>query len=257
MGKKKSSIGCLFWIALILLVLVIFLFNRKTIENVLETTGFLDLISRDKEAPAEVVEEPSAPEPEKRPVEQPPVTRPDPPVEEPEKQPLIVIETEPAEDPVSRPIERVEADEPESDKKLRKARLFYISVDDEGTISLQGIMRPVYYTDSPLTDTLNTLLKGLSPSELSKGLITLIPEGTVLKGVIIRNGVAYVDFNEKFRFNAFGRDGYLAQLKQVVYTSTEFATVGSVQILINGERHTYLGPEGVFIGDPLSRDAFN
>ena len=39
MGRKKSSIGCLFWTALVLLVLVIFLFNRSTIESVLDKTG--------------------------------------------------------------------------------------------------------------------------------------------------------------------------------------------------------------------------
>ena len=46
--KKKASIGCLFWIALILLVLVVFLFNRDRIENVLEATGFIDILNTEK-----------------------------------------------------------------------------------------------------------------------------------------------------------------------------------------------------------------
>ena len=37
---------------------------------------------------------------------------------------------------------------------------------------------------------------------------------------------------------------------------TEFNNVNAVQILIEGALNEYMGPEGSFIGEPLSRDDF-
>ena len=49
MAKKKSaSLGCLFWIAFILLVIVLFFFNRKNITEALEKTGASNLFSGGK-----------------------------------------------------------------------------------------------------------------------------------------------------------------------------------------------------------------
>ena len=72
---------------------------------------------------------------------------------------------------------------------------------------------------------------------------------------MVRDGTAFIDFNESFRFNSFGGEGYTSQLRQIVYTATEFQTVQSVQFLVDGERLSYLGPESPYIGDPLSRES--
>jgi spore germination protein GerM len=57
-------------------------------------------------------------------------------------------------------------------------------------------------------------------------------------------------------YNHYGIEGYAGQLKQIVFTATAFPNVQDVQILIEGEKHDYLGGEGVFIGSPLSRSSF-
>ena len=44
-----------------------------------------------------------------------------------------------------------------------------------------------------------------------------------------------------------------AQLRQVVYAATEFPSVKSVQILIEGTKVRYLGTEGMRMDTPLSR----
>ena len=72
----------------------------------------------------------------------------------------------------------------------------------------------------------------------------------------IKGNTAYIDFNEAFRFNSLGKEGMIAELKQVVYTATEFPTVKAVQILVEGEVTRYLGPEGVAIDKPLGRESF-
>jgi len=243
MKKKRTSVGCLFWIALILLVLVVFLINRKTIENVLKTTGFLDVITREKESgeetpPSVTIERPEEEKGEETDVQEP--------VQ------ILIPESEPQKEEETPGKEDI----PELPPQMRRSILYFVTVADDGSISLKNIVRPVYYEDSPLTETLRSLIKGLTPSELNSGMLTLIPDGTVLHSVTVNNGIAYTDFSEEFRFNRFGVEGYLAQLRQVVYTATEFPTVTGVQILINGKTHDYLGPEGISIARPLTRDSF-
>ncbi|HYW85288.1 MAG TPA: hypothetical protein VFB30_18650, partial [Spirochaetia bacterium] len=58
---------------------------------------------------------------------------------------------------------------------VRKARLFFVSVDPNGKLSSKSVIRSVQASDSPLRDTLETLLKGPTSSELNSGLLTMIP----------------------------------------------------------------------------------
>ena len=262
--NNKASIGCLFWIALILLVLVIFLFNRETIQNVLDETGFVEILQNETEDEPPEVEQVEAPEEtpagsDVEVIETPGSNEPAAAPEiaaEPESKPadetVIELKMEPAEPPP----ETATTENVEQDRKVRRSRMYFIEINDDGSIQLKDIVRPVYYEDSPLTETIKTLLEGLSSSELNMGLISLIPEETKLLSVSIKGGTAYLNFSDSFRFNSFGVEGYKAQLKQVVYTATEFNNIDAVQILIEGSLNEYMGPEGVFIGEPLSRGDF-
>ena len=145
---------------------------------------------------------------------------------------------------------------PNQDDKTRETRLFFVKVNTEGQIALKGLTRDISHTGSPLTETINTLLKGPSSDEINKGSLTLVPDGTRLLSARVEGNTAYLNFNEAFRFNSLGREGYLAQLKQIIYTATEFPNIDRVQILIEGAQKEYLGGEGIFVGDPLSRESF-
>jgi len=118
------------------------------------------------------------------------------------------------------------------------------------------VKRQVAISDSPLLDSLAALLQGPTEGELRRSLISLVPQGTRLLSAQVRGSTAYLNFNEAFMYNHYGIEGYAGQLKQIVYTSTAFPTVQDVQILIEGEKHDYLGGEGVYIGRPLSRNSF-
>jgi germination protein M len=246
MAKKKSKIGCLFWIALILLVIVIFLFNRERIKQVIESTGFTTFLSNRKEEKEEEKESIEVIR-EKKEQDEPKIIE----VEPDNQQPESVLEEKTAEQETGDPSAT------EAEKMHRNAKLYFIDVDDEGIISLQAVVRRVSFTDSPLTETVRALLQGMLPSELNMELINLIPENTRLLSIRVSDGTAYINFNEAFRFNSLGKEGYVAQIKQVVYTATEFSTVDSVQILIEGKTYEYLGPEGVFIGQSLTRNSFD
>ncbi|WP_147613479.1 GerMN domain-containing protein [Treponema pectinovorum] len=140
---------------------------------------------------------------------------------------------------------------------ISKQKLYFVYIGEDGVLSRKMINRQVERNNSPLLTNINLLLKGPSPEEDSKGYRSLIPNGTKILSASVRDGVAYLNFNEDFEFNTLGPDGYYAQLMQIVYTATEFSTVNSVQFLIEGQKKEYLGSEGVWIGSPLSRASFN
>lgn len=135
------------------------------------------------------------------------------------------------------------------------AKICFVAIDSDGPVIRKEVGRSVA-KDSPLTNCIISLLSGPTASESATGCRTLIPSGTRLYSASVKNGVATLDFSEEFEFNSYGVEGYLGQLMQIVYTATNFSTVDSVQILIEGQEKGYLGSEGVWIGSPLSRSSF-
>lgn len=158
-----------------------------------------------------------------------------------------------------KPAEKQEEKTPQKPKPTAttKAKLFFVQVDADGNVNRKSVVRQIPKSDSPLTDTIKALLAGPDSSEKA---MTLIPQGTRLLSATVRNGIAALNFSEEFEFNSIGADGYRAQLMQIVFTATEFATVESVQFLVNGQRKEYLGSgEDVYmwIGSPYTRSSFN
>lgn len=282
--KRRGRLGFLFWTAFILFVAVIYLANRDDITSVLESTQFVEIVStklrgddptvvverRQEPVPAaedasgdgsmedesegqrvrpEVVETPTGADessPSDRSATEP---TPEEPAEENEAestQTVTAVEQGPPEEP-----------EPEPFQRSRESKLYYIRVTEDGSIYPQAVTRPVAYSDSPMTETIKALLSGPTIDELNMGLLNLIPEGTQLRSAWVRDGVAYLNFNEAFRFNPMGVEGFLAQLQQVVFSTTEFSTIEEVQILIEGERVDYLGGDGIYVGEPLGRRHFS
>ena len=145
---------------------------------------------------------------------------------------------------------------PSAEARQTTARLFFIRVSDEGKIGHKSVLRRLPASSSPLTTAVNALIEGPRAGELTNDMMSLIPEGSKLLGARVEGGTAFLDFNEEFRFNALGIEGYRAQVEQLVYTVTEFPTVDQVQFLVEGQRIDYLGGEGFWVGAPLSREDF-
>ncbi len=294
--KRRTSIGVLFWIAFILLVLVIFLANRSNIEQVLESTGLVEVMrerfGRDVPTPADDDEPPAAQEPDAGDEDgEPPVVIGEPeaapsapgrieeadetppadsPADEgadssrstPESEPDPSVAEEPAEPTAAEPqrpagsAQREPSPDPARPNRFM-AGLYFIRVTEDGRTFPQRVVRPVYYSSSPLTQTIRTLIDGPSSRDLEDGLLNLIPEGTQLISAHVTDGVAFLNFNQSFRFNPLGAEGTVAQLLQVIYSSTEFPTIERVQFLVEGEQVDYLGGDGIYVGEPLGRDAFS
>ena len=229
-GADKVTI-ILIGIALILLVIIVIVMNRDVTRSVLPRR---ETVSTGNES-APVIERVETTQPEEPVVE------------------LGVPETveAPLDSSEDTQVSQQPADNPDA-----TARLFFIRVSDEGKIGTKSVLRPVPSTGSPLTQSIQALLDGPRPGELSNDVLSLIPEGSRLLGARVEGGIAFLNFNEEFRFNALGIEGYRAQVEQIVYTATEFSTVGKVQILIEGQRVDYLGGEGFWVGGPLGREDF-
>ena len=77
------------------------------------------------------------------------------------------------------------------------------------------------------------ILRQLMEGPVSDDMLPVIPQGTVLNKVTIRDGICYVDFNEKFMEK---REGITAEVAvySIVNSLTELSNVYKVQFLING-----------------------
>jgi germination protein M len=256
--NKKGSIGCLFWIALILLVIVIFMFNQKTIAKVVKATGICKILPGLPGCDENDNQEEDLTITQTETEEEPPAE------EENNSADNVVVEvnTNSVEEQAEESENPEEEEQPEPDKEeepeaeqknQRKSSLYFVRVNNDGSTELVSVKRTIYYVDTPLTETLNSLLSGLSTNDINNGLISMVPEGTRLQGVTVKNGVAFLDFNSNITSSRSGREGSIFLLRQLIYTCTEFSTVDKVQFLINGQIRTYFTDDGIAIDKPLSR----
>ena len=244
----------LFWLTFFIVLLGLYLFNREAINNSI-------MIFRQAFSSRNV---------SGRPIPESPVTpggviqvSPPAPAAQPETSATAVppppVEPPPSETASSRGTEAVQgtqgAEAVQSTTELRDRTLYFIRIDGDGSVFRVRVDRGLPVTDSPLRDAIQALIAGPSAEETQNGLISLIPGGTRLLSIAIRGETAYINFNEEFQYNVYGAEGYNGQLRQIVFTATEFPTVRDVQILIEGNRVDFIG-ENFWIGSPLSREMF-
>ncbi|GMO26032.1 MAG: hypothetical protein Ta2B_05950 [Termitinemataceae bacterium] len=136
----------------------------------------------------------------------------------------------------------------------RERVIYFVKIDGTGLVFVSPVKRKIAYSDSPMLDALNELISGASAGEQKQGLTSLIPGGTRILSARVNGSTATINFNENFMFNNYGAEGYIAQLRQIVWTATEFPNVDDVQILIEGQKVGYIS-ESINIGRPISRNS--
>jgi len=261
--KKQESQGpqaiVIFWLIFVIVIISVFMINAETIQrnfNVFKTrlfapSGEEELLVLDDDADYSPVPEPvdaviSQP-PRQPPAPEPPVAVTPQPAPEP-------APTRPQTPPVTPP--RTPPEQPPAPAvQTRDRAVYFTQVNNDGQILHSRVTRRLPVSQSPMQDSLNALLAGPSAEELNRGIVNLIPQNTRLLSATIRGNTAYVSVSEDFLFNTFGVEGYVAQLRQIVWTVTEFSNVHDVQVLIEGRRMDYLG-EGIWIGSPIGRQSF-
>jgi hypothetical protein len=142
---------------------------------------------------------------------------------------------------------------PDVPADIRERSVYFMRVDADGILVRTEEKRQIAHSSSPLLDTINALLAGTTAAEEARGITTLVPSGTVLINAAMRGNTAILNFNENFMFNNYGAEGYLAQLRQIIWTATEFPSVKNVQFLIEGQRIDFLG-DNIRLDQPISRE---
>ena len=250
--RRHRGLGFLFWLCLAGISVAVAIAAREPLKAALREV---------------TIPKPSASKPEHPKVTVAPLTdseerqkgTPVTPADSPATSSPVVVTTSPAvAAPSSGPVNPVEKSQPAQQERpaFRKARLYFTTIDSAGRIQLKSVIRPIAASDSPLRDTLETLLKGPTSQELNLGYVSMIPIGARLRNVTVRGDTAVVDFSQSFRFNPQGLEAMDAQLRQVVFAATEFPSVKNVQMQIEGSTVRYLGTEGMRLDAPLSRASF-
>jgi spore germination protein GerM len=129
----------------------------------------------------------------------------------------------------------------------------YLLKLDEKTerIYLSPVKRTI--TDKDILATaLENLIKGPTQREKDKGYITAVPAGLKIRGIVINGKTAEIDFSSAIEEGAAG-EILLKRVQQIVYTSTQFDSVNSIIIKINGQRRKSMGSDGFSISGPLKR----
>ena len=277
-SSKKKNNGTLLTAACVVLgllvLLVIFLVNKNTIFSNLKETAFFDRVFGSTPEVIEKHEVSGSKVQETIPLKNDSVVIN---IEQGEKEteqdviPLSSLKEEKVEnkpveqktkveekkEPVKETVKKEEAKK-ETAAPTTEVQLCFVLFDGDGLVVRKMIKRTVPKSDSPLTNSIKLLLQGPDTTKSAeKNCMTVIPKGTKLLGAKVQNGIAYLNFNENLEFNEMGIEGTIHSLEQIVYTATTFSTVSNVQILIEGEKRTFLGSEGgPRIDAPLSRNSF-
>jgi germination protein M len=103
----------------------------------------------------------------------------------------------------------------------------------EGSAGIVATLREVPGTKAVATAALNALLAGPTATETKHEISTAIPDGTQLLGLSVESGEATVNLSSEFES---GGDASAVQtrLGQVVYTLTQFPSVKSVVVQVEG-----------------------
>ena len=86
------------------------------------------------------------------------------------------------------------------------------------------------------------LIQGPNMAELGEGYDTSISGQTGINSVTIKNGTAYVDFDENLEYGIAGSCKVTAIRSQVEATLKQFSSIKNVVISVNGRTEDILQP---------------
>jgi hypothetical protein len=120
---------------------------------------------------------------------------------------------------------------------------------------LVPVVRAHRPTRGVATAAVRGLLGGPSRAERRSGMSTAVPVGTRLLGISIAKGVATVDLTSEFQSGG-GALSMQMRLAQVVYTLTQFPTVGTVRFQLDGAAVNVFSGEGIVLDHPVGRSDY-
>ena len=133
-------------------------------------------------------------------------------------------------------------------------RAYFILGGPVGSAGLVPVLREIPATTAVARAAMNALLDGPNAKErgASPAISSTVPAGTKLLGLSIKDGVATVDLSGEFESGG-GSASQIGRLGQVVFTLTQFPSVDSVALRIDGRPVTVFGSEGIVLDGPVGR----
>ena len=250
--KSKFHLGASFWVLLFVLLGIMFYLFHADIEKMLSKNKYFSKLKQeDKPLVVEDIESPGSKKSSSsdKSTAKKEVSKDD------GKKTIIKMGDQVVSDGKDKPAQKKQEPPKQIQSTFRDSALYFVFFSPSGDIKLNKINRKVKVSGSPLQAVMDVLLEGATPDELNQGYLSLIPPGTRLKSIRVSDGIATMDFSEEFMFNTFGPEGMKNQLKQIIYTASEFPTVKAVQFLIDGKKVDYIS-EGVKTKEPLTKNSF-
>ncbi len=123
-------------------------------------------------------------------------------------------------------------------------------------VTVTRTISPVADVEERIRKAIEELLKGPTQDEIEKGIISVMPQKASLLNVYIEDETVYLDFSKEIEEGG-GSLLMLERLAQIVFTATQFDSVKSVRLQIEGSFIEYFSGEGITdVADPMTRDNF-
>jgi spore germination protein GerM len=230
----------------VLAVIVVFLANQSAVDRLLAVTGFENVLYPNGKYPPSPTPAPTVAEaPSPSPLPEPSADL--------SAEPVVTSEPAATTGPTATPEPEAVVAAPETPlpSTPNTYRLYFLKLSPEGRMEPSSFARELPAGTTPLSATLKALLLGPTLQDKAQGAITMVPDGTKLLSVRLRDRTAQVSLSPEFEHNASGLEGLAGQVRQIVWTATQFSSVDAVQILINGQPRDTL--DGVPVAGPLTR----
>lgn len=130
-------------------------------------------------------------------------------------------------------------------EETKTVQIFFNNTNLDPEISCNKVFpvtRSVENKPAIATMTIEELLKGLTEDEKSQGYTNSIPTNVKLNKIIITDGTAFIDFNEKLEEGVGGSCRVSSIRAQITETLKQFSSIQNVTISINGRTEDILQP---------------
>ncbi|TCT16362.1 germination protein M [Natranaerovirga pectinivora] len=119
-----------------------------------------------------------------------------------------------------------------SESVLREVAITLYFSDAEGTGLVPERVNSTIYADEPIE---KKVIELLIEGPTSENLSATVPRESRLKHIYVKDGIAYIDFNEDFRSRHWGGStGEILTIYSIVNSLAELPNISRVQFLING-----------------------
>ncbi|MEX2535437.1 MAG: GerMN domain-containing protein [Trueperaceae bacterium] len=132
--------------------------------------------------------------------------------------------------------------------------LIYFVTEEESLLRLEAVGRrsSAGSAEERARSAVAELAAGPSESERSRGLSTVVPTETTVRGIRISNGILHLDLAKEFESGG-GSASMQGRLYQLFYTLTQPSGIEGVELSVDGNMVVAFGGEGILIDSPWLR----